>query len=718
MANKEIKQTIRLSGEKEYSAALREAQRNLKTLRSELKAETAELGSNATAQQKNEARTQSLRKQIAEQEKVVETLKKALAEAKKDYGDNEDVVQKWEQKLNEARATLADMQNGLSDAENAMRGATGATAEGVTATKSFADALNQVASVGESVSGAIESIFTGLVGSVRDVVTDLWEMIGDTAAKANNWTDIAGYWNTDPVNVQKWENAIRSTSNEFADFQAMISRLTLGGKEKEIAEMLGVSDVNYESQWAYAVACMEQISKMTKDGSLPDNFWEEIFGEKKATKAMDIINDWDEIQRELSEYDPEQGGFGLDSEQIAMLNQQRMDMDELQVKWESLQRQFAAGLAPVAANIMVNVEGSLDALNEFMNADTEADREAALEKLKTNIEQFFEKVGEAIRAGLEAVNEVGKELQGSDDPIVSAVGNLMVQLTDALEWIVNNQNAVKHAFEAIFGVWFLAKLTAISGKLADMIAQIEIIKAFKGLSGMGSAAAGAGANAAGAEAGGAGAAAAGGISAVGGVAGAGLIAYGFYKAVQERLNNPDIRGSVGYIEQAGGGSADLEQAFVDYIQAQKALQDSFDAGIIEGSEVEQLIEKLNETQQRFEAQEGHEDMLDAYSAWRQENSYGSMDWLLPEDLFDVEQFAASVTDAIDRKVDDALGGGTGRAPNAITSDDVGVFRGLPGQLRQALFGQISGLQVTLNGEVVGRILTPYVSANIARDAVM
>ena len=42
-----IKQRIELEGEKEYNAALAEARRNLKTLRSELKAETAELGSNA-----------------------------------------------------------------------------------------------------------------------------------------------------------------------------------------------------------------------------------------------------------------------------------------------------------------------------------------------------------------------------------------------------------------------------------------------------------------------------------------------------------------------------------------------------------------------------------------------------------------------------------------------------------------------------------------------
>jgi hypothetical protein len=47
---------------------------------------------------------------------------------------------------------------------------------------------------------------------------------------------------------------------------------------------------------------------------------------------------------------------------------------------------------------------------------------------------------------------------------------------------------------------------------------------------------------------------------------------------------------------------------------------------------------------------------------------------------------------------------------------VSAFKGLPAAMRQALFDRISGLQVTLNGEVVGHILTPYVSAAIARDA--
>ena len=736
MANKEIKHTIRLDGEKEYSAAIRDAQRNLRTLRSELKAETAELGANATAQQKNEARSKSLKAQIAEQEKVVETLKKALAEAKKDYGDNEDVVQKWEQKLNEARTTLANMQNGLADTENAMRGVSGATAEGVTATKSFADALDSIASVGESVSGAIEDIFTGLIGTVRDVVVDLWDLIGETAAKANNWTDIAGYWGTEPVEVQKWDHAVRSTSKDFADFQTMISRFALGGKEKQITEMLGISDVNYESQWDYAIACMEQISRMTKDGTLPDNFWEEIFGEKKATKAMNIINDWDSIQQNLAEFDPENGGFGLNEEQTAAMNQYKMDMDELVVKWEALKDSVAAGLGVIAADLLVNVSGGLDALNDYLNADTEEERQAAIQKLETNVRELFEKVAAAIEAGLEVLAQVGSDLQNSDDPIVQAIGNILTGITNALEWLVGHDKEVVAALRAIFGTWLTAKLATIAGKLASIVADIQTIQMFKGWS-SGAAASGA-ANAASGAANGAGAAAAGGaatwlgnlgmsfgmaggasvavpaaVLAAAGYAGAKMIDANLQDAalnavyggeggegdVIDTMSDESLRRAWDYYRLYSDESmTGTEEAFAardrlfesladDGIdlseQAVSLLENTFD-NALEGSDIDGLVGKLEQRYPGF---------FDQRPTW---------------------DAGINIQDQLASAIYGAAGQGAAAAQEGLTSDDVSMFRGLPGLMRQALMSRINGIEVVMDGEKVGRLVMPYVGGGFYR----
>ena len=143
MAN-DIKQKIVLEGEKEYNRALTDAKRNLRTLKSELKAETAELGNNATAQQKNETRIKSLQKQIKEQEKVVKTYQDALKEVKEKYSDNEDAIAKWEVKLNEARATLANMKNDLDGVGNSFKGIENGAAMATVATKSVADSIGKI----------------------------------------------------------------------------------------------------------------------------------------------------------------------------------------------------------------------------------------------------------------------------------------------------------------------------------------------------------------------------------------------------------------------------------------------------------------------------------------------------------------------------------------------------------------------------------------------
>ena len=117
-----------------------------------------------------------------------------------------------------------------------------------------------------------------------------------------------------------------------------------------------------------------------------------------------------------------------------------------------------------------------------MNATDDAGREAALGKIRENVEQFFTKLGEIIRDSIHILHDVGMELSESDDPLTAAIGDILVKLSEALQWMVDNQDAVKKAFEAIFGIWLLAKLAAVAGSLGKILLSIEAIKTFKGVS--------------------------------------------------------------------------------------------------------------------------------------------------------------------------------------------------------------------------------------------
>lgn len=482
MAGKQIKQEIVLSGEKQYNAAIKEAQRNLKTLQTALKAETAELGKNATEQQKNEVKVKSLKEQIKEQEKVVQTLREALEKAREEFGENGAETARWEQKLNTARASLAGMKNELDGVGSGFQTISTDAAAATVATKSVADALGSIGSAGESVSSAIENIFTGMIDVVTDAIGELWGLISETAAKANNWTDIAGYWGTDAQTIQQYARSVGAVGKNFEDLQTTVSKIVMGGKGKTISELVGISDVNYTNEWDYAMAVMDQLSRMNSSGTNMTPIYEQIFGEKKGQTVMDLVNGWKDIQAMLPTFNGNESGYGMSSEELATMDELWVKISTIETKWQAIKDSFAAGFGLVSLDLMVNVEGTLDGIADYLNATDEAGKQAALDKIRTNVEDFFTKLGQIIQDCIGILRDVGGDLQGSDDPLTSAIGDILVSLADALQWMVDNADKVKTAFETIFGIWLLAKLGAVAGKLSSILLQIEAVKAFKGVS--------------------------------------------------------------------------------------------------------------------------------------------------------------------------------------------------------------------------------------------
>ena len=478
---KEIKQKIVLEGEKEYSAKLKEANRNLKTLQSQLKAETAELGKNATAQDKASVKAKSFQEQIKEQEKIVKTLQDALKEVQEKYADNADEIARWEQKVNMARATLANMRNDLSSVGDAFGGIKEQTAEGVTATNSLAESIGRIASVGDSLSGAIEGIFSGMFDRLTSVASKTWELIAETAAKANNWTDLGSYYGSDASAMQLWNDSIQAAQGSFEDFIQLVNQFSFGGKNKKITEWFGISDANYTDKLEYTVAVLGEMAKrrdeMMKNGTW-DDAMNDIFGAKRSKTASWFVSNWENILKEQQTL--QEHGFEIKKEDLSTLNDVYVSMGEIETKWEKIKQKVAAGLGTTTLSIMTNVSGALDAISELLEAKPGSKEEqAALDKLTGNIREACEKAARAIEEGLKVLESVGQNLSESDNPYVAAIGNIITSLTQGLDWIIKNQELVINALKAIFGAWLIAKLGSVAGKLTEIVTSIKTVQAFK-----------------------------------------------------------------------------------------------------------------------------------------------------------------------------------------------------------------------------------------------
>lgn len=473
----EIKQKIVLEGEKEYSSAIKTANRNLKTLQSALKAETAELGKNATEQQKAAVKSKNLQQQIAEQEKVVKTLREALKEAQKTYADNSDEIQRWEVKLNNARTTLANMKNSLTDAGGGFVQMTSDANAAVTAANSVADSLERMGKIGDSISGSIEKAFTGAIHAVGDAVGAVWGQITDLAARSNNLVDLAGYWNTDVTMIQKYKGAVAEASGSLEDLNSLVTKIN-STDNKKIAELTGVSGANYEDRWQYAMAVMDSLSKMDPKKRMEAGF--EIFG-KGATKMFDLANDWNKVQENLDKYDPSKGGYGLTDEQLENMSDLYDKVNGLKASWQALKDMGTVQLfGNLAMDLTGNAQAILDSLLKYFNAENDEEREAALKEMEDNIVAAFERVGQAIEDGLAALGEVAGRLSESENPTVAAVGNIMGKLVEALEWLTedNMKNAVS-ALEILAGFWIAGKGLTMIAKVGQFTASLATLKTWK-----------------------------------------------------------------------------------------------------------------------------------------------------------------------------------------------------------------------------------------------
>lgn len=111
---------IGLEGEKEFKKALTEINQTFKVLGSEMKLVSSEFDKNDKSVQTLSARNQVLNKEIDAQKDKIETLRAALENAATSFGENDRRTQNWQIQLNNAEATLNDMERELNNNNSAL----------------------------------------------------------------------------------------------------------------------------------------------------------------------------------------------------------------------------------------------------------------------------------------------------------------------------------------------------------------------------------------------------------------------------------------------------------------------------------------------------------------------------------------------------------------------------------------------------------------------
>ena len=734
----EIRQKIVLEGEKEYSAALKEANRNLKTLRSELKAETAELGANATAQQKAETKGRNLQKQIEQQKKIVDTYQAALKEVKERYGDNSDEVAKWEQKLNNARYTLATMNNDLERSqqdlkkqEDALKSAGNAYDDAADAAGAFGDATDSAGQIADAVTfqsvmtaaDNLTSRLTNALNFIKDVGKAAWDWMSDSGEWADELETDSTKWGVDKETLQGWRYAARFIDTDVETIAGGFAKLTgrTDAVNKKLAELGIVADKGVEASEVFwqVIDVMHAMDQAGDTAGLED-VAKNVFG-KSYQEMLPLIKagrgEWEKYVQEAHD-----AGYILTDEQVDKLTKFDDANQRLQASWESFQRTMASELAPAFESIAGTLTKLIDSFTEWSKTE---DGQKSLQGL-----------GDAIKAIADNIGNV------EFSSLVGAAQTAIEGLTGALTWITDNWQTVEMGFKAVGGA--LAAIVVSK----DVLSVMQLLNTIKWTQISKIAANG-----------GTGAATGGTVAAVPWYRkilqsdklryGAGITAFlgTLFKNALTEQGNDDILDKNGNLTELG---AQMQQeGLLDENGHAKSLGPAaFDLSTGEWVEyngpVKPRDNRLELTGEQAQAAEAYWDAYRnaAKNGWDEESSglfdeafdrlaeltggedsplFTAIDGLTEDlkdsvpdnawtDIEDLGDTAYKILDAVTWQDD------TG---NGLKTEDVSGFKALPAEIEQkAMEGLLKGasrMRIDMDGYSVGKVVAPYVSQEIAAE---
>ena len=115
MATRTAKLRVEVDGEKEYKQAISELNKGNQVLASEMRKLSAEYKGSEKSIEALNAKSDLLQRQLQQQKDKVSTLREALANAAKQYGEADRRTQEWQIKLNDAEAAQAKLEHQIDE---------------------------------------------------------------------------------------------------------------------------------------------------------------------------------------------------------------------------------------------------------------------------------------------------------------------------------------------------------------------------------------------------------------------------------------------------------------------------------------------------------------------------------------------------------------------------------------------------------------------------
>lgn len=372
MAVRTLTARVELDGEKQYKDALKELNTGNATLRTEMQKLQAEYKNNGESAEFLTKKSELLERQLLQQHDKVETLRQAVANAAKAYGESDTKTQKWIQQLNKAEAEEFNLKNQLDDTNNALQSqgeemvGLGDTVSdlsekfGITLPTGIKEALNNVEGFSAGTVAAL-GIAAAAVAALVKAFTELNEMTLKVAADADEILSQSAITGVPTEMLQAWEYAAPLIDTDVGTITGAMTKLTKamgeaqGGSESAQAKFaeLGISiedsSGHLRSSDEVLMDVIDALGQM-ESGTERDATAMELLG-KNAQELNPLINAGSQAIEKYAD-EAHALGYVLDNDQIAKLGAVDDAYQKLQLTQEAVRKQLAAEFAPASQAAM------------------------------------------------------------------------------------------------------------------------------------------------------------------------------------------------------------------------------------------------------------------------------------------------------------------------------------------------------------------------------
>lgn len=368
MATRTVKARVELDGERQYKQALSELQRGNAVLGSEMRKLQAEYKGNTESTEFLTKKGELLERQLLQQKDKVQTLREALKNAAKQYGESAEQTQQWQIRLNNAEAAQYDLEHAIEENNQALEGQGKAMAGlgdtvsdlagklGIQIPEGAKNALNGMKGLSTGTVAAMSAAAAAVAALVKGVQA-LHQMTLEAAADADDVLTESMTTGLSTRTVQQLRYAQNLIDVSYSTISGSLTKLTQNmakandGNEAlaESFRELGVSitDSNGELRSSEAVFydLIDALGGMD-NATARDAAAMELLG-KSAQDLNPLIIQGSDAMRELAQ-EAERTGYVLDESQIRKLAEVDDAYQQTQLQIEATKNQLAVEFAPAA----------------------------------------------------------------------------------------------------------------------------------------------------------------------------------------------------------------------------------------------------------------------------------------------------------------------------------------------------------------------------------